>query len=267
LTPRAGGLRIRTDSAGIPALEFRPHSGEFCMPPESITETMTKRITRNDSLIPSQPIPGCAREFTERVHALLDGQPKDEATVIKALDGMDEMFDLIAAGLYRMASMLVGEGEDSIRLVETAVANAEISSCDDPAEARKGSRLALCAAALDLLAQRDAESLAAPEGLEHAATCIGDDDLDAAGVSSQELERMIAGPDRDHVRNWLEGLPAAMRTIFVLRAVAGFSTAETADLLRAHCGPHAAGWSRDAVAELFRQGLCSLASQVLQAAR
>ena len=77
---------------------------------------------------------------------------------------------------------------------------------------------------------------------------------------------MIAGPDRDHVRNWLEGLPTAMRTIFVLRAVAGFTTAETADLLRAHGGPHAGGWSRDAVGELFRQGLCSLASQVLHEA-
>jgi len=236
------------------------------MPPETNTATITATITRRDSRIPAQQIPGCAREFTERMHALLDGQPKDEATVTKALVGMDEMFDLIAAGLYRLASMMVGEGEDSIRLVETAVANAEISACDDPAEARKSSRWALCKAALDTLAQRDTESLAAPEGLEHAATCIGDDDLDAAGVSSQELERMIAGPDRDHVRNWLEGLPTAMRTIFVLRAIAGFTTAETADLLRAHGGPHAAGWSRDAVGELFRQGLCSLASQVLQAA-
>jgi hypothetical protein len=68
------------------------------------------------------------------------------------------------------------------------------------------------------------------------------------------------------VRNWLESLPTAMRAIFVLRAIAGFTTAETADLLRSHGGPHAAGWTRDAVGELFRQGLCSLASQVLHAA-
>ena len=58
------------------------------------------------------------------MHGLLDGQPKDEATVSKALEGMDEMLDVIAAGLYSMASMLVGEGEDSIRLVEVAVARA-----------------------------------------------------------------------------------------------------------------------------------------------
>jgi hypothetical protein len=223
-------------------------------------------ITRTGSLIPAQAIPDCAQEFTERIHGMLDGLPKDEATVSKAFDGMDEMFDLIAAGLYSIASMLVGEGEDSIRLVETAVANADIAACHDPAEARKSSLLALCAAALDTLAGRDAMSLAAPQGLEHAATCIGDDELDAAGVSSEELEQMIAGPDRDRVRNWLESLPTPVRTIFVLRAVAGFTAAQTADLLEAHGGPQAAGWSEDAVRELFRQGLCSLASQVLQAA-
>jgi hypothetical protein len=223
-------------------------------------------ITTTASLIPAQPVPCGAREFNERVHGLLDGQPKDEATVVKAFDGLDEMFDLIAAGMYSIASMLVGEGEDSIRLVETAVANAEVSSAHDVLEARKNSRRALCAAALDTLTARDAAGLAAPQGLEHAVTCIDDDELDTAGVSSEELERMIAGPDRDRVRNWLESLPTAMRAIFVLRAVAGFSTAETADLLRGHGGLQAAGWNEDAVRELFRQGLCSLAGQVLHAA-
>jgi hypothetical protein len=217
-------------------------------------------------LIPAQPVPRGAQEFNERIHELLDGRPKDEATVAKAFDGFDEMFDLIAAGMYSIASMLVGEGEDSIRLVETAVANVEVSPAQGVLEARKNSRLALCAAALDTLTTRDAASLAAPQGLEHAVTCIDDDELDAAGVSSDELERMISGPDRDSVRNWLESLPTAMRTIFVLRAVAGLGPAETADLLRVHGGPQAAGWNEDAVRELFRQGLCSLAGQVLHAA-
>jgi hypothetical protein len=223
-------------------------------------------LTPTDNNISAQPAPADAQQFAERIHSLLDGKPKDEATVAKALDGLDEMFDLIAAGLYSLASMLVGEGEDSIRLVETAVANAEVSPGSGPAESRQNSRRALCAAALDTLAARDASSLAAPEGLEHAATCIGDDDLDAAGVSSDELERMIAGPDRDRVRNWLESLHPTLRTIFVLRAVAGFTAAETAGLLQAHGGPKATGWTPDAVRELFRQGLCSLASHVLHEA-
>ena len=218
-------------------------------------------------LIPALPIHDCVQEeFTGPVHELPDGQPKDEATVVEAFEGMDELFDLIAADLYSIASMLVGECEDSMRLVEMAVANADIPASHDPAETRMSSRRALCAAALDTLTSRDATSLAAPQGLEHAATCIGDEELDAAGVSSEELGRMIAGPDRERVRNWLESLPTPMRTIFVLRAVAGFSTAESAELLQAHGGPQVAGWSGDAVRELFRQGLCSLASHVLQAA-
>jgi hypothetical protein len=205
-------------------------------------------VTANESLIPAKPIPDGARDFTERVHGLLDGQPKDDATVAEALAGMDEMLDLIAAGLYSMASMLVGE----------------ISACHDPVEGRKNSRRALCVAALKLLAERDAESLAAPLGLEPASTCIEDDDLDAAGVSKEELERMLAGPDRDRVRNWLASLPTVLRTIFVLRAVAGFSTAETAALLAECGGPRAVGWNAEAVRDFFRQGLCSLASQLIQ---
>jgi hypothetical protein len=223
----------------------------------------------HESLIPPQPIPECAQQFTDRVQGLLDGQQKDDATVAKAFEGMDEMIDMVAAGLYTMASMLVGEGEDSVRLVETAIANADVAACSDATVARQSSRRALCAAALELLTRRDARSLQAPEGLEHVTTCIEDDDLDAvgdaAGVSSAELERMMAGPDRGRVRTWLTSLPAAMRTIFVLRAVAGFTAAETAGLLAAHRGPAAAGWNSEAVRELFRQGLCSLASQMIHA--
>jgi hypothetical protein len=219
----------------------------------------------SESLIPPNPLPAGARQFSERVHGLLDGKPKDDETVARAFEGMDGMFDMIAAGLYTMASMLVGEGEESIRLVETAIANAEVSACHDPAEARKSSRLALCNAALETLARRDPASLAAPAGLIPASTCIEDDDLDAAGVSSEELLKMLAGPDRDRVRNWLTGMPTLMRTIFVLRVVAGFRASEIAAMLAEHGGPQAAGWTVDAVREFCRQGLCSLATQLIQA--
>jgi DNA-directed RNA polymerase specialized sigma24 family protein len=221
--------------------------------------------TPNQSLIPPLPITAEARAFSSRIHGLLDGQPKDDATVEKAMEGMDSMFERIAAGLYNLASMLVGEGEDSIRLVEEAVTNTEVSSSHDAEQSRKNSRRALADAALTVLEQRDPGSLAAPEGLQPAGTCIEDDDLDAAGVSGAELEWMMAGPDRERVRQWLEGLPTGMRTIFVLRAVAGLSAAETAALLAMHGGAAAASWTADAVRGVFRQGLCSLASQLLQA--
>ena len=221
----------------------------------------------SESMIPKQSMPADGEEFSNRMHGLMDGQPKDEATVGKAMEGMDGMFDLIAAGLYNMASMLVGEGEDSIQLVETAVATAEVSVCQNPVEARQSSRRALCIAALGVIDRRDPGILSLPEDLKAAATCIDDDDLDAAGESGAELLRMLAGPDRDRVRSWLASLATIPRTIFVFRAVAGFTPAETAKLLSEHGGPRAAGWTEGAVREFCRQALCSLASQLLQAAR
>ena len=221
-------------------------------------------MNAKDSLIPQQPVPAGAEEFSKKVSGLLDGRPKDEETVNRALEGMDDLLDTIAAGLYSMASMLVGEGEDSIGLVETAVARTEISR-GSAAESRQSSRKALCTAAIELIAKRDPGSLASPEGLEHAATCIEDDDLESAGISREELEHMLAGPNRESVKKWIESLATPTRVIFVLRAVAGFSADETAMLLAGHGGPGAAEWSADAVREIFRQGLCSLASQLIHA--
>jgi len=224
-----------------------------------------KPDTAHDSLIPPRPIPAEAQVFSKRVHGLMDGQPKDDATVAKAFEGLDEMFEIIAAGLYSLASMLVGEGEEGVRLVETTVATAEVSVCHEATLARQASRRALSTTALDILERRSPGCLAAPEGPAPAASCIEDDELDAAGVSSDELRTMLRDPDRDSVRNWLASLPTRVRVVFVLRAVAGFTGAETAALLAAHGGPGAAGWTTDAVRETFRQGLCSLASQLIQA--
>ena len=107
-------------------------------------------------------------------------------------DGLEEIFEMIAAGLYSLASMLVGEGEESVRLVEEAVANAEVSVCQDPEVARQSSRRELCAAALELLAQRDPESLAAPAGLTPASVCIEEDDSGRGG----HLQRRAGRHDR-----------------------------------------------------------------------
>ena len=218
-----------------------------------------------DSLIPPQPISPETRVFSRRMHEMLDGKPKDNATVEKAFEGLDRVFDLIAAGLYHIASMLVGEGEESIRLVEKAVTTAEISACEYAVQARRSGRRTLCREAIQLIERRSPGSLAAPQGLEQASTCIEDDDLDAASSYGEELEKMMAGPDRDRVRAWLESLPAEQRVVFVLRAVAGLTSAETAAALAANGGPAAAGWTADAVREVFRQALCSLASQLLHA--
>jgi hypothetical protein len=178
--------------------------------------------------------------------------------------GLKDIFELVAAGLYSLASMLVGEGEDSARLVEEAIATAQVSPCADPQVARRNCRRALAIAALKLLAGRCPGCLASPQGLTPATTCIEGDDLASAGISAEELNRLMSGPERGRVREWLDSLPAWMRTVFVLRAVAGFNAAETAELLQAYGGETAAAWTPQAVREVFRQGLCSLASQVLR---
>lgn len=219
----------------------------------------------SESLIPPELVPDGAEEFAEKIQGLLDGKPKDASTVEEAFTGMDAMFEIIAAGLYNQASMLVGEGEESIQLVETAVATADVAACDDAAQARKSSRTALAKAAVELLVRRTPGCLDAPSGVEHVSTCIDDDDLDAASESGAELEKMMAGPERGRVRTWLASLPTQQRVIFVLRAVAGFNSAETANLLAEHGGTGAAGWNAEAVREIFRQALCSLASQLLHA--
>jgi hypothetical protein len=215
------------------------------------------------NLIPAESMPEGAAAFSRRMGGLMDGLLKDESTAANALEGMEAMLDALASGLYSLASMLVGEGEQSVRLVEQAVETAEVSLCQNPAVGRQSSRRALTIGALGLLAKRDADALAAPQRVATAQPCIDDDDLAAAVISLEELEKMIGGPDRDRVRAWLASLATPLRTVFVMRAVAGFSSDETAVLLVEHGGPQASGWTAETVRESFRRGLCSLASQLL----
>lgn len=216
----------------------------------------------SSSLFPPTQLPEGAEAFSRQVHSLLDGQPKDDASVSRAFAGMDAMFDRIAAGLYSFASMLVGEGEESVRLVETAVATADVAACTTPLESRKSSRRALAQAAIASIERRHPGDLAAPASAVNPPSCMEDDDLESAGMSTEELERVLAGPDPDRLRAWLVQLPAPVRVVFALRAVAGLTAPETAALLAAHGGPSASGWTADAVRAVFRQGLCSLASQL-----
>jgi DNA-directed RNA polymerase specialized sigma24 family protein len=199
-------------------------------------------------------------ELTVANQSLFPIQPNPDGA--EAYESLKEIFELVASGLYSLASMLVGEGEESARLVEETIESAQVSPCADPQNARRCSRRALAVAALKLLAQRCPGCLDAPRGLTPATTCIEGDDLNSAGISAEELNRLISGPERGRVREWLASLPTWMRTVFALRAVAGFNAAETAALLKLHGGPQAATWTPEVVSEVFRQGLCSLASQV-----
>jgi hypothetical protein len=195
---------------------------------------------------------------------MLDGQPKDSSTVTAALSGMDGMLEKIAREQYRVGSMLLGEGEETIRVIERVVGKIDLPGCCDQADARHRGRVALASEAIELLSRRDPLSLAAPApDSVSPASCIEDDDLSAAGVTPSEFERMLTGPDSSKLRTWLESLSVGLRTIFVLRAVASLPPAEVAALLTQNGGPVAQGWTPDAVRSGFRQALCSLASHLI----
>jgi len=161
--------------------------------------------------------------------------------------------------------MLLGEGEETIQLIERVVAGVDLPACKDHVEARHTSRLLLAAEAIAVLKRRDPGALAVSEEESGPVSCIEDDDLSAAGVTPAELEEMLSGSDRHRLRDWLEGLPVSLRVIFVLRAVAGLSSAEVAGVLAEHGGAKAQDWTSDGVRSGFRQALCSLATQLLQA--
>jgi DNA-directed RNA polymerase specialized sigma24 family protein len=223
-------------------------------------------ISLDTSFIPEEPLHPQGAAFFEQVTGLLDGKPHDPAAVEAALADWDGLLEKIAAELYHISSMLLGEGEESIRLIEQVVATVDLPACHDHAEARHNSRLALAAQAITLLAARDASALASPNEEESGpVSCIEDDDLSAAGVTPNELEQMISGPEGHRLRDWLEGLSVPLRVIFVLRAVAGLSSPEVAGLLAEHGGLVAQDWTPDSVRSTFRQALCSLASQLIHA--
>lgn len=194
------------------------------------------------------------------------GCPEPEAeAAARARQQMDAIIDSIAGELYNLASMLVGEGEEAVRLVELAIDQAEVSACQNPKAARKSTRRVLARAAVAYLAADDPAAFAAPDGSFHPTTCIEDDDVESAGMSLEQLEAMFAGPERERVRQWLAELTPAIRTVFILRAVAGQDAVEAAAILAQNGGPQAAAWQPEAVRHVFRQGLCSLASQLLHA--
>jgi hypothetical protein len=219
------------------------------------------------TLIPANA-PGPENEaFFERVTDLLNGQPKKSAVVETALAGSEEILGRIGAELYHVASMLVGEGEAAIELIERVVIGVDLQACANVADARHKSRLMLAGDAMTMLRDQDATGtiFVALDDEAGPGSCIENEDLDAAGVSPAELEEMISGPESHRLRTWLEGLTVPLRVIFVLRAIAGLSSAEVAGLLAEFGGPAAENWTPSAVGSVFRQGLCSLASQLIHA--
>lgn len=181
-----------------------------------------------------------------------------------------------ALELFQTAALLLGDEDEAVAAVEQAVAGVKADPCAEPEAARRAAEEQLVEAAIrrvqQLSLQAHADSQAgSPAGALTPPTeepgdsgaCVDTDDLSAAGLTQAQLQEMLAHSDRVGMRRWLEGLAAAPRVIFVLRAVLGRSSAQAAqDLKRAGCGD----WTPAQVGSGFRAALCSLTSALLQAA-
>ena len=176
-----------------------------------------------------------------------------------------------ALELFQTAALLLGDESEAVAAVEQAVAGVQADPCADPVAARQAAEEQLVATAIRRVQQLSLESqpgspigaLTPPaEDASELQGCVDTDDLSAAGLTQAQLQEMLAHSDRAGMRRWLEGLAAGPRVIFVLRAVLGRSSAQTAnDLKAAGCGD----WSSAQVGSSFRAALCSLTSALLQA--
>jgi hypothetical protein len=198
--------------------------------------------------------------MSEKIQTTPDRLNAESAAVDEAANPLDA----VAVRLYNLASMLLGEGEEAVTLVERTLASPLVSGCCDAALMERSGRNVLASEGVRILAGNNPASLAAPTGLEPLTNCIEDDDLAAAGVSATDLEKMLTGPGREKLQRWLAGLPAAQRSIFALRALGGYCANDTAKLLVTNGGPQAAGWTQQGVRETMRKALCSLASQLIR---
>src|ERR1017187_9515199 len=140
-----------------------------------------------NAFLPEEPLHPQGAAFFAQVTEMLDGKPKDPAVVEAAMTGWDGILEKIAGEQYHIGSMLLGEGEETIGLIELVVANLNISACSDHRDARHQSRVALAAEAIRLLQRRDPASLASPGEDSGPVSCIEDDDLSATGVTHAEL--------------------------------------------------------------------------------
>lgn len=176
-------------------------------------------------------------------------------------EGAQETIHSAAAELYQLAALLLGNEAQAVEAVEAA--NVAIDPCADTETALNDARRTVVDTALARLCHDDSGAFCAPATSAEAAGCLTDDELDAAGLSSEQLAAMLRGPDRAALRNWLNQLPAAQRAVFVERAMLDWTNAEAAASL-SHASSTA--WEPSQAGDLFRQALCSLASSVVHAA-
>lgn len=165
-----------------------------------------------------------------------------------------------ALELFQLASLLVGDPQEALQLVEESVSASDLDLCAAEPGAEERVRRKLTERALQWMRQRAPQSFEVEGTSVSLGGCVETDDLEAAGISSAKLAEMLSGGQRQKLRSWLDDLPMAQRAVFVLRAVLGRNSQTAAEEFRQVCG--ADGWTADYVSAMFRSALCSLANQL-----
>jgi DNA-directed RNA polymerase specialized sigma24 family protein len=167
-----------------------------------------------------------------------------------------------ARELYQTAALFVGDEREAMQLVEETVASIEIDPCADGEAARDVANRDLVRRSLARVASLRSSEMHPSPGADLGG-CVETDDLSAAGITREQLEGMLSGSGRARMRQWLEGLGAVERSVFVLRAVLGRTGAESAQLLEQATTDT---WTEANVGGAYRAALCSLASSLVHAA-
>jgi hypothetical protein len=170
-----------------------------------------------------------------------------------------------ALQLFQIAALLLGNENQAVELVEETVARVETDPCADGPLAFTEARGLLVQSAVRAMAGRDPGAFTVPTAQPAGDTCIETDDLQAVGLTPQQLGALVTGAGRAGMREWLDRLAPALRAIFVLRAVAGQDGEQTAESLRQSGAEGAKAWRSDQVRGAYRQALCSLASSLMSA--
>jgi|GEM_PF-1181668 hypothetical protein len=170
--------------------------------------------------------------------------------------------------LYQVAAMLVGDPVTALELVEHSLAAGTADPCADAAGAQQEAESRLVEQALRrLTAKQGAAAIAVPEyalaGEQQA--CMDFDELDSAGVTAEQLNTALSGPHPEKMRQWLEALSAAERSVFVLRAVLGRNNAAAADALGNAMPGQEPAWTAAHVSQVYQATLCSLSRSSVNA--
>jgi DNA-directed RNA polymerase specialized sigma24 family protein len=170
-----------------------------------------------------------------------------------------------ALQLFQIAALMLGDEQEAVSLVEEVVAKVEADPCTEGTLAYAEGRTLLVRTAVQRMAGLYPEAFVVPTAQPADAGCIETDDLGAAGLTGDQFGALISGAGRAGMREWLERLAPALRTVFVLRAVAGQDGEQTAESLRQSGARGAQAWRRDQVGTAYRQALCSLATCLMSA--